>query len=248
MGGGVMRPLPDPDAMPLTVRVNSLFYVLLTIISAVTKKSQALGALEQFGGDALSEGETCASEGRGTDRGPSGPYHVSTDEGFPVRALACCLFFAFAGSAHAAPMDGVYACAQIADSAARLSCYDQAVGKLKSAETAGDVAVVDRQGVRELEADSFGFRLPSFARLLGAKTGAETASVDEVKAALAAVRLNAEAQGVFVLDNGQTWRQIDTTRLTGMKSGQTVTIKRASLGSFMLLRANGAGIRVRRVE
>jgi hypothetical protein len=167
-----------------------------------------------------------------------------------MRALAFCLFFAAAGAAHAAtPMDAVYACAQIAEGPARLACYDQAVGTLKSAESAGDVAVVDRQGVREMEADSFGFHLPSFAKLLGAKPGATTGSVEEVKAALAGVRLNAEAQGVFTLDNGQTWRQIDTTRLTGMKSGQTVTVKRASLGSFMLLRASGgAGIRVRRVD
>lgn len=166
-----------------------------------------------------------------------------------MRALAICLFFASAAAAHAAPMDTLYACAQVADGAARLACYDQAVGTLKSAESKGDVAVVDRQGVREMEADSFGFRLPSFSKLLGAKSGGESGAVDEVKAALAGVRINAEAQGVFMLDNGQTWRQIDTTRLTGMKSGQNVTIKRASLGSFMLLRANGgAGIRVRRVD
>lgn len=165
-----------------------------------------------------------------------------------MRAALFFLLLAFSGAAHAAPMDAIYACAQIPDSAARLACYDQAVGKLKSAETAGDVAIVDRQGVKEMEADSFGFRLPSFARLFGAKPG-EDGAVEEVKAALTSVRINAEAQGVFALDNGQTWRQIDTTRITGMKSGQAVTIKRASLGSFMLVRANGgAGIRVRRVD
>jgi hypothetical protein len=145
-------------------------------------------------------------------------------------------------------MDAVYACVQIPDSAARLACYDQTVGKLKSAETAGDVAIVDRQGVKEMEADSFGFCLPSFARLFGAKPG-EDGAVAEVKAALTSVRINSEAQGVFALDNGPTWRQIDTTRITGMKNGQAVTIKRASLGSFMLVRAKGgAGIRVRRVD
>lgn len=164
-------------------------------------------------------------------------------------ALAAMPFDARAAS----PIDPLYACAAFAADAERLKCFDDALAKLRAAEQTGDLTVVDRAGVRTLEKDSFGFNLPSFGALFARKTPASTAPtapiLDEVGAKIAQLNRTPGDQAVFALDNGQVWRQIDTTRTATIRSGEDVTIRRAALGSFLLVRASGgAGIRVRRVE
>jgi hypothetical protein len=160
--------------------------------------------------------------------------------------------------AHAAsPLDPIYACAAIANDSERLKCFDAALAKLKATEQSGDVTIVDREGVRSLEKDSFGFHLPSIGALFArrapnaaAPVSVNAQTIEEVAAKITRLgRSGADQQAVFTLDNGQVWRQIDTASTATVKAGEAVTIKRAAMGSFMLVRAvGGAGIRVRRLE
>lgn len=50
------------------------------------------------------------------------------------------------------------------------------------------------------------------------------------------------------LDNGQVWRQADTSMRLFVKPGDTVTIRAAKLGSFMLSLPGRPAVRVRRVK
>jgi hypothetical protein len=163
-------------------------------------------------------------------------------------ALAVFCVFALARAASAAePLDQVYACAAISESAARLACYDAAVGKLKSAEQSGDLAVVDSEKVRQVQKESFGFRLPSLPKLVLPKFGG--GEPESVTAKLERLRTNSEYKAVFYLENGQVWRQIDTNTTTRIKPGQIATVRKAALGSFMLTTPQaGQAIRVHRDE
>ena len=51
---------------------------------------------------------------------------------------------------------------------------------------------------------------------------------------------------VVTLENNQVWVQIDVDNKARVKAGDTVTIKRGTLGSYLLVSPNGVATRVRR--
>ncbi|MEJ0023917.1 MAG: hypothetical protein WDN76_11165 [Alphaproteobacteria bacterium] len=167
--------------------------------------------------------------------------------------LAFTILAAAPATAHAkSPMDPLYACAAITTDAERLKCFDETMAHLRAAEQAGDVTIVDRAGVQTLEKDSFGFHFPSLGAIFSHKPAAEAAntpsSVNQVSAKIERVSRSKDG-ALFVLDNGQSWRQTDTVGTALVRAGDSVTIKRAALGSFTLVRASGGeGVKVRRVE
>ena len=67
--------------------------------------------------------------------------------------------------AWAAPLDPVYACAEIEGASERLACYDAAVGRLQEAEASGELTTVLRSEVEAVERVAFGFNLPALPRL-----------------------------------------------------------------------------------
>jgi hypothetical protein len=140
----------------------------------------------------------------------------------------------------------VYACGQIQDDAQRLQCYDNAVGRLRQAETQGQVVAVDRAQADEIERDSFGFHLPSLARLLPNLEGSDR-EIDNIQMTVASVRASPTGYHTFEMENGQIWTQVEPQRARNVRPGDTVTIERAALGSFRLISSRGgAGHRVRR--
>ncbi len=140
----------------------------------------------------------------------------------------------------------VYACAQIEDDAARLTCYDGAVGRLRQAESQGEVVAVDRAQAEELERDSFGFHLPSLSRMLPS-LGGDDAPIDSIEATVANVRRNPLGYHTFQLENGQVWEQVEPQNARNVRIGDTVSIERAAFGSYRLISSRGgAGHRVRR--
>jgi hypothetical protein len=70
-------------------------------------------------------------------------------------------------------LDGIYKCAAIADEGQRLSCYDQAVGRMRAAQTSGELITLDRSEMAEVQKDGFGFEMPSLSRLRGIFGGGE---------------------------------------------------------------------------
>jgi hypothetical protein len=61
------------------------------------------------------------------------------------------------------------------------------------------------------------------------------------------VQSSAQGAVVLELDNGQTWRQAGTEDLL-VRTGDTVKISRAALGSFWLVTPANRGARVKRVR
>ena len=57
--------------------------------------------------------------------------------------------------------------------------------------------------------------------------------IDSLTANITRLQTYAYEKVVITLDNGQVWKQVDTSNLR-LRVGDSVTIERASLGSFML--------------
>ncbi len=147
-------------------------------------------------------------------------------------------------------LSDVYACSALADDAQRLACFDTAVGRLRQEESAGQVVAVDREQVATLERESFGFSLPSLDRFipsLGGGDNAQRAAIERVEAEVARISMNANGRASFHMTDGQIWTQVETQRTNNVRVGDTITIRRAALGSFMLSPSRGGpGHRVRR--
>lgn len=140
----------------------------------------------------------------------------------------------------------VYGCAQVQDDAQRLQCYDAAVGRLRQAETQGQVVAVDRAQAAEIERDSFGFNLPSLSRLLPSLGGGDN-QIDNVDMVVRSVRVSPLGFATFEMENGQIWVQVEPESARNVRAGDTVTLQRAALGSYRLSPSRGGGgHRVRR--
>lgn len=158
-------------------------------------------------------------------------------------------------------LDQVYACAGVAEENQRLACYDGAVGRLREAQNTGNIVAVDRAQAEEVDRDAFGFSLPSLARLFGG--GSENASasstsaarppaferVDEMQLEIARVAMRRDGTAAFTMTNGQVWSQIDNESPRNVRTGGQVTVRRASMGSYLMsVEAGGPALRVRRTQ
>jgi len=173
--------------------------------------------------------------------------------------IASLCFVAFAAGSAAAQdqppanpqvLDQVYACANIADETQRLACYDGAVGRLRAAQSSGDLVAVDRAQAQEVEREAFGFSLPSLPRIFGNR-GNEAAAPEVAEMALTIDRVvsRRNAPSTFYMTNGQVWSQIDDEVARNVRAGGQVTIRRATMGSFLMsVEAGGPAIRVRRTQ
>jgi hypothetical protein len=132
----------------------------------------------------------------------------------------------------------VLACAALPKDFERLACYDRLATQLR-AKAAGEPATTRPAGAGEV----FGMTPAAEAD----KKGTGAAELKSITAHVSSWR-EAAAGGILLqLDNGQTWQQVDSSKLT-VSAGDTVTISRAALGSFWISTPSHYGARVRRVH
>ena len=137
-------------------------------------------------------------------------------------------------------------CRKLSEDAARLACYDTATAALEQAEAKGDIVVVDREQARTVRRQAFGFSLPSMAMF---ERGEEKEQIDNVSGKIASARQDAAGKWVLRLEDGAVWQQVDAQELSLYpKPGQSVTIRKATLGSFLASVERRRAFRVRRVE
>jgi hypothetical protein len=167
-------------------------------------------------------------------------------------ALLLIIPFAMADNGETASTSAIYACAEKTDDAARLACYDSAVGRLKMAEEAGEVTTISRAEVEEVRRDSFGFSISSLPKLAMPKFGNDKdkgGDLDNLTEAVA--RYTSGLNGAIItLENGQVWEQTDSKRTGVRRRGtpQTALIKTAAFGSFMMKIDDGPLFRVKRLK
>jgi hypothetical protein len=139
----------------------------------------------------------------------------------------------------------VYACKGLADSAARLACYDKAVGRLEAAEASGEVTTVSRADVEKVKRESFGFRIPSLPSFAARKDGQAAEEVTRVTEAVQSVSAGGRLR--VTLQNGQVWSQIDDKKIRA-RDAASAEIFQAAMGSYKMKLDGGLAFRVKREQ
>ena len=144
-----------------------------------------------------------------------------------IQLAACALVFA-ASASMAAP--DRHPCASITADAARLACYDEAFGTAATPSNGAE---------RKPE-----FGLPSKKPVASGEEKKEAA----ISAVISSVERRRDGKFLVKLDNGQTWAQSETDSRIEVKTGDTVTVRRAALGSYLLSTRDGIATRVKRLN
>src|SRR6267378_4777445 len=122
-----------------------------------------------------------------------------------IRVLAFISIFV-AGAAHAdAKADAsaeIARCAGIADSAARLKCFDAAAPRANGAPAA-------QPGREAPDRDGFGFSPPPVTRVEDFGKPPPPPEITRITATVLELGRTVRGRSIFTLDNGQVWRQID---------------------------------------
>jgi hypothetical protein len=143
----------------------------------------------------------------------------------------------------------VQSCQAIKDNNARLACYDQAASALVSATNRGDVAIVDRNQVRQVRRSLFGFSLPSFPFFSGSKNRDAEAEPKELLSTLASFRSIGNGYFRFTLADPQSsWESTEASDVFEPKLGAKVEITHGALGSYWAEISGQPAVKVRRIH
>jgi hypothetical protein len=135
-------------------------------------------------------------------------------------------------------------CRKLTEDAARLACYDKAMDSLGQALAQGKVVAVDHAHVETLRRQAFGFTLPSLNLF---DHSAKPEEISEVVLTVESAQRSGDGKWLLQLEGGQIWRQIDTGDFSrDPKPGAKATIKKAMLGSYMMMIGGHSPVRVHR--
>ena len=137
----------------------------------------------------------------------------------------------------------VLACRSISDNTARLACFDAQTARFETAVQTGEVVAADREQVRATNRSLFGLNLPRI-RIFGS----DSEQIEEITGQISALSQTQDGKTVVILADGAHWAQTDNRPVIGVRVGQQVTIRRATLGSFFMRFANGGSVRARRTN
>jgi hypothetical protein len=162
----------------------------------------------------------------------------------------------------------VHACVSIEGDAARLACYDSALGRVgakapsratapgvapaAAASAAPNSAVAPASppaappAVAQAADPAAEFGLTEAAKR--AKNPTKQAELQSVTARVVSIRWLKYGEFVVTLDNGQVWEQIEPMPAAVIRIGDAVILKKALLGSYTLLTAGKVPTKVRRID
>lgn len=186
---------------------------------------------------------------------------------------ALALFFITTGAKadiHQALLD----CKQLTDNTARLSCYDRLAATFESQAASAVVAVpgavapeaavpgvaapgtVAPEAAAPASAPAAVVATPATATPSAEAIAADfgktqrrpSDQVEQLQATVKSLSRNKMRKLLITLENGHTWRQTEDDSIQ-LKAGDSVTIEKASFGSFLLSKTGtNRKVRVKRVE
>jgi hypothetical protein len=165
-----------------------------------------------------------------------------------VLAAALCAAPAFAAEKEMSRpkiYSDIVACRALADSGARLTCFDTAAKALEDAAENRQIVILDQSEVRKTKRSLFGFALPNVP-FFGVEDEEQEEEFKQVEGELDGVQAIGNGKYQFTLKDAGTWQTTEATPVL-LKNGKPFSIKRGALGSYMLV-MNGRGIRVKRVN
>jgi hypothetical protein len=155
-------------------------------------------------------------------------------------------------------------CVAVNDDADRLACYDRAFGRKaassRTAAAATSAAAVPTAATNTAPVPAAPPAAPKdlvaeFGLTEAAKQAKDPAKAAEaakaptsVTAKVISVRFRKFGEFVVTLDNGQVWQQNEPMSSAIVRVGDTVTVKKAVLGSYTLVTAARVATKVHRVD
>lgn len=116
-----------------------------------------------------------------------------------------------------------HACSRVAEPAARLACYDRMYPPAPETHAAATETVQT----------DFGLNVPT--------------SPERIESRVLTVEHGHDGKRRFTLENGHVWTQTDANGVR-VKAGDTVQVRRGTMGSYLLVAPNGVTLRVRRAR
>jgi hypothetical protein len=92
------------------------------------------------------------------------------------------------------------------------------------------------------------FGLSEKDKLARASDAERKVSSDGIEAAVTGIAYRGTGEMLVTLDNGQVWMQAEAVTHARLRIGDTVTIRKAAMGSYQLLTPGRIAMRVRRIE
>jgi len=147
----------------------------------------------------------------------------------------------------AAVLQALTDCRKLTESAPRLACFDKATEALDVAESQGDVVVMDREQVKAVKRQAFGFNLPTLH--IFDRNNKPEERIDHLVLDLDGAHRNGEGRWVFVATDGAVWRQTDSTEFGDEPhKGSKLLVKNGVLGSFFCKLDGQPQVRCQRVS
>ncbi len=149
----------------------------------------------------------------------------------------------------------LFKCATIARDADRLACYDDAVAaanpqaraaaearakesaRIAAEEAAAAAVAAEAAAKAKAEADAVARREAFGAEGVATREdrfAPAPGEIAEIETGLTEIMANRSGLGVFLLENGQVWRQVDTNSTPNIRVGDRVKLTRAPLGGYRL--------------
>jgi hypothetical protein len=178
---------------------------------------------------------------------------------FPKSGAVLVLLATATWSLHvrAAGTESAAQCARVTDDDARLACYD---GIFRPGGEPQQAAPRDSSGAVIPAAVAAGAAAPAVvsnpeedfglteAAKQARKPDAPAAPPESISRKVSSVTRRPTGEFVVTLDDGQVWSQIESYPAVRLSAGETVTIKKASLGSYLLVTSTDVGTRVKRIR
>ena len=113
-------------------------------------------------------------------------------------------------------------CSQFSDDKKRLACYDTLAGSLQQ-HAEQQFGQEQKQVIEE--------------------------APDSITATITEATKGAFGKYTFTLDNGQVWRQAESSRSAIWRGGEQIVVERGALGSFLMRKTTGGrSLRVKRLK
>jgi hypothetical protein len=158
-----------------------------------------------------------------------------------VLASSLFLIATIAATASAAEDPANPGCSTILGAAERLACYDKLFPP-----ASGAASIVDREAQRVKALQDFGL---SHAQVVSREPEETRApEFDQIAAHVLRVSERADGNRVVTLDNGQTWLLTEGTSKGWLRPGDAISIRKAALGTFLLMTPSRFPLRARRIQ
>lgn len=140
-------------------------------------------------------------------------------------------------------------CRRITDGTERLACFDRESASLDAAASNNQIAVVDRETVRQTRRSLFGLSLPRLPFFGGGDDdGNDADAVREISATIASVRGLPYGKWEFTLPDGARWETMEPMPYGRPRAGMAIVIRKGALSSYKGSIENWVPVKMRRVN